>query len=170
MGKPAAYLCVTREHLILPQGIDRVRWIGERDLDANKEPFFEGGQSLWSLDEWRQLAEEGYRYCGIFEGERICSMAGVWKRMPDVWEVIAVGTKVRHQRRGLAKAVVTFAGDYILKHVSVATYTTGAGNAASIRTAESVGFRRCTNMIGCENWCMMSPRPEVVGRTCPLLP
>jgi ribosomal protein S18 acetylase RimI-like enzyme len=97
-------------------------------------------------------------------------MAGVWKRMPDVWEVIAVGTKEAYQRRGLGKAVVAFAADHILNHVPVATYTTGAENTASIRTAESVGFRRCLNMVGCENWCMRKPRPEATGRPCPLLP
>jgi len=169
MGEPAAHLCVTREDLVAPPNIERVRWIDERDLDANTEPFFNGGERGWTLDEWRELADQGYRYCGIFEGDRICSVAGVWKRAPDAWEVIAVGTRVAYQRRGLGKAVVAFAADHILNHVSVATYTARAANTASVRTAESVGFRHCTNTVGCEKWCERKLRAEVEGRECPLL-
>lgn len=170
MGEAVAYFCVTREHLVLPPAIEKVRWIEENDLDACQEPFREGGERGWSLEEWLQLAAEGYRYCGIFEDDGLVALAGLWKRTPDVWEVISVVTKEGHRQQGLAKAVVAFAADHVLNHVRVATYTTGAENTASIRTAESVGFRRCTNMVGCENWCMRKPRPEVAGLGCPLLP
>lgn len=169
MGETAAHLCVTREHLVTPPDIERVRWIDERDLDAFVEPFYEGGEKGLRLDEWRELADEGYRYCGIFEGNRICAMAGVWKRGPDVWEVIAVGTKEGYQRRGLAKAVVAFTADYILNHVRVATYTSRRDNIPSIHTAESVGFKHCTNLIENEKWCATEPRPRVSACVCPLL-
>jgi RimJ/RimL family protein N-acetyltransferase len=171
MGKPAAHFCVTREHLTLPPNIERVRWIGESDLPAMREPFYEGqGEIEWTLEHWRKLADEGYRYCGVFEESRLCALAGVWERFSDAWEVISVITKDGYRQRGLGKAVVAFAADHILDHVDVALYTTGTGNTASIRTAESVGFERCTNLAGCEKWCMWNPRPEVVGRRCPLLP
>ena len=167
MGK-YVHLCVTREN-IQPADLWYVRWVAENDAEIFAKPFLKGQDHGWTLEEFRQLQSEGYSYCGIFLGGRLCSIAGLWKRAPDVWEVIAVGTREEHRRRGMARSAVYFMADYILQHVKVASYTSGKNNVASIRTAQSVGFRYCTNVVDNEKWCVNGPRPPVENVRCPLI-
>jgi len=69
----------------------------------------------------------------------------------------------------MARSAVYFMADYILQHVKVASYTSSEGNIASIRTAQSVGFRYCTNVVDNEKWCVNGPRPPVENVRCPLI-
>lgn len=170
MSPGYVHLCVTREWLLAPQGLRPVRWIADGDADAFAEPLHAAQVRGWTLDEWRQLEREGYLYCGCFLGERLCAQAGVWKRAPDVWEVIAVHTRDGYTRQGLARAVVRFAAHHILGNVRVASYTTTGDNVASIRTAQSVGFRHCANLVKGEKWCALDERPPDPRGPCPLLP
>jgi RimJ/RimL family protein N-acetyltransferase len=168
MGDRYVHLCVTREWLVAPQDLKPVRWIVDSDAEAFAEPLHAGQDRGWTLEEWLELQQEGYVYCGRFLDGRLCALAGVWKRAPDVWEVIAVHTRDGYTRKGLAKAVARFAADHILNNVQVASYTTTDGNVASIRTAQSVGFRYCTNLVGREKWCAVAGRPPDRREPCPL--
>ncbi len=154
-----AHLCVTKE-IIRSADLWAVRWITEGDSEAFVEPFWKGGERGWTIEEFRELQESGYSYCGIFLNGRLCSIAGVWRRRRDVWEVIAVGTKQEYRHRGMARSVVHFAAEHILQHVKVASYTARESNIASIRTAQSVGFRYCTNIVDNNKWCIKIPRPS----------
>jgi len=163
------HLCVTRERLVAPDDLHQVRWIVDSDSEAFGEPFQAGQDRGWTLEEWLELKQQGYSYCGCFQGKRLCSVAGVWRRAPDVWEVIAAGTKDEYRRRGMAKAVVYFAADRVLNHVKAASYTTSPDNIASTRTAQSVGFSYCVNLVGKQKWCALEARPLVGAEKCPLL-
>lgn len=162
------YLCVTKE-LIQPPDLWVVRWLTEDDAEAFAEPFHKSQDHGWTLEEFRQLQEEGYSYCGILLEGRLCSVAGLWKRAPDVWEVISVGTREEYRSRGMARSVVHFVADYILQHVKVASYTSREANTASIRTAQSIGFRYCMNTVDGERWCATHPRSPTGNEYCPLL-
>ena len=166
MGR-LVHLCVTKE-LIQPADLWVVRWLTEDDAQAFAEPLWESGARGWTLEEFRQLQSEGYSYCGILLNGRLCSMAGFWRRAPDVWEVIAVGTRSEYRRRGMARSVVCFIADYILQHVKVASYTSRKANTASIRTAQSIGFGYCTNTVDGEKWCAMASRASIENASCPL--
>ena len=159
---------MTKE-LLRPPDLWAVRWITEEDADIFIEPFRADQDHGWTLEEFQVLKREGYLYCGIFVDGRLCSMAGVWKRASDVWEVIAVGTREECQHRGMAKSVVAFAAEHILQHVKAASYTSRKDNAASIHTAQSVGFRHCTNVANNDKWCENNPRPSAGDVTCPLI-
>ena len=163
------HLCVTKPDLIRPANIWQVRWITEDDYDAFNEPFHKNQDHGWTMDEFRELQSEGYSYCGVFLGGRICSIAGLWKRAHDVWEVIAVGTREEYMRRGMASSVVYFIADYILNYHEAASYTSRKDNTASIHTAQSVGFRYCTNICHDDKWCASDPRPCVCESICPLI-
>lgn len=167
--EPLVHLCVTKE-LIQPADLWAVRWLTEDDAPAFAEPFGKNLKRGWTLEEFRQLQESGYSYCGILIDGRLCSIAGLWKRAPDAWEVIAVGTKEDHRRQGMARSVVYFIADYILQNVQVASYTSRETNTASIRTAQSIGYIYCANTINGEKWCVKNPRPTVEKATCPLRP
>jgi predicted GNAT family acetyltransferase len=166
--EPSVHLCVTRE-LILPVDLWAVRWLSEDDHEAFVKPFLKGQDHGWTLEEFRELRDQGYTYCGIFLGGRICSSAGLWKRAPDVWEVIAVVTKEEHRHRGMATSVVHFVADYILQHVRAASYTSRESNLTSIRTAQSVGFKYCPNIVDNDKWCAKYPRPNLGNVNCPLI-
>ena len=162
------HLCVTKE-LLQPVDLWAVRWLTGGDARAFAEPFQRGQERGWTLEEFRQLQDAGYSYCGILLSGRLCSTAGLWKRAPDVWEVIAVGTKEEYRRRGMARSVVHFIADHILQHISVASYTSRESNTGSIRNAESLGFRYCTNLVNDEKWCVAKLRPSACHADCPLI-
>lgn len=168
MSGKDVHLCVTRE-LARPTDLWAVRWLTENDSVTFIEPLRKGGQRGWTPEEFRQLQNAGYSYCGILLDGKVCSIAGLWKRARDVWEVIAVGTKEEYKRRGMAKSVVHFIAEYILQHVKVASYTSRESNLASIRTAQSAGFRYCANIVDNDKWCAKDPRPPIKDANCPLI-
>ena len=163
------HLCVTRSELIRPKDMWQVRWITEDDHEAFAKPFRKWDTHGWTLEEFRQYQSEGNLFCGVFFDGRLCALAGLWKRAEDVWEVIAVGTMEEYQHRGMAKSCVYFMAEYIFQHCEVASYGTWENNIASIRTAQSVGFKYCTNIVNNDRWCAHNPRPSVKDVVCPLL-
>lgn len=169
MEYTSVHLCITRECLITPPNPQPVRWITDDDIEALAEPFQAGQDRLWSPEDWSELKEQGFVYAGHFRGSRICSIAGVWKWEPDIWEVIGVATREEYKRMGLARAVVHFVADYILSTGRLASYTPESNNIASIRTALSVGFRPCTRLVGNEKWCRTGDRPRDCDGFYPLL-
>ncbi|HEY3291393.1 MAG TPA: GNAT family N-acetyltransferase [Anaerolineae bacterium] len=170
MEQQHVHLCVTCKQLITPPDMQPVRWITNDDVEALAEHFQSGREGvMWSPEEWSDLMEQGYLYAGHFRGNRLCSIAGVWKWEPDVWEVINVATKDGYQRMGLAKATVHFVAKYILGEGKVATYTPMSDNIASIRTALGVGFHYCTRLVGNEKWCKTGDRPLNCDGLCSLL-
>ena len=168
MGEKNVHLCLIKHELVRPTDMWYVRWITENDAEAFSKPFMKGQEHGWTLEEFQELQNMGYSYCGVFLNGRICSISGLWKREPDVWEVIAVGTKEEYRLKGMAKSVVYFMADHILQNVSVASYTSSESNLASINTARSVGFKFCASIVNNDKWCANNPRPIVANRKCHL--
>jgi predicted GNAT family acetyltransferase len=168
MGEKYVHLCLIKPELISPDNLWYVRWVTEKDAKALAEPFMKGQKRGWKLEEFQELQNMGYSYCGVFLNGKICSISGLWKREPDVWEVIAVGTKEEYRLKGMAKSVVYFMADHILQNVDVASYTSSESNLASINTARSVGFKFCTSIVNNDKWCANNPRPIVANRKCHL--
>lgn len=69
----------------------------------------------------------------------------------------------------MAKSVVYFVADYILQYVGVASYTSRKSNTASISTAQSIGFKYCTNIVNNDKWCANNPRLMVNNVECHLI-
>jgi RimJ/RimL family protein N-acetyltransferase len=126
-----------------PANCDHVRWL---DWD----PDFELASSMWPVDcpltreVWIQARADGYRYCGAFVGKTIISIGAEYRYSEPAWMVAAVRTATAFRRKGHAKGVVSFVTAHILDAGRVATCCTAENNAAMIRTAESVGFRKGT--------------------------
>lgn len=168
INSKSVHLCVARSELTRPKDMWQARWITEDDHEIFARPFRKWDDHGWTLEEFRQYQSEG-RFCGVFADERLCSYAGLWQRADDVWEVIAVGTMEEYQRRGMSKSCVYFLAKHTLQHCEVASYVTGENNKASISTAQSVGFKYCTNTVNNEKWCAHNPRPDAKDVICPLL-
>lgn len=163
------HLCVIREELIRPVMMWPVRWLTESDSEAVGERFRKDESVGWTLEEFRRLQNEGYSCCGIILNRELCSHAGLWRRAPDVWEVIAVSTKEEYRHQGMGQCVVYFVAEHILQHLRVASYTSGENNVASIRTAQSVGLKYCANIVNDDKWCASNSRPPVEYVDCPLI-
>jgi len=143
-----------------------VRWLDwESDYDLASTIWPE--EFPLELGTWQEARQLGYRYCGVVErqhverrrverrhverrrvderpvgGQRLLSIAAVWRYSETAWEVAAVRTQPDARRQGYAKAAVSFVTAHILDSGRRATCTTGADNVAMQRTAESVGFVR----------------------------
>jgi GNAT superfamily N-acetyltransferase len=122
-----------------------VRWL-------DWEQDYELASTIWpqefplSRETWLEARELGYRYCGVVDrrldgGTRLLAIAAVWRYSETAWEAAAVRTQPDARRRGCAKAVVSFVTAHILDSGRRATCTTGQGNVAMQRTAESAGYR-----------------------------
>lgn len=118
-----------------------VRWLDRERHYALARAFWPPDVPL-SREDWEDAHTHGYRYCAVIEEDGIASIGAVWMHSPDRWEVAAVRTRQDRRGRGLARRVVSFATDHILAGGRIATCTTEPGNAAMIRIAEGVGFRR----------------------------
>jgi len=117
----------------------RVRWLDwEQDfalVQAYWPPQFPLTPEIWA--EARDL---GYHYCAVVEDGQIASIAAEYRCADDAWMVAAVSTAPAFQRRGYAKAVVSFVTHGILDARRIAFCQTRQDNIPMIRTAESVGF------------------------------
>ena len=124
-----------------PQPCDGLRWweVGDWALVAAAHEHL-GGQRPWTPSEWQNLYAQGYRYCALVPDGRALAWGGLWPRSNDQWEVIAVGTDPAVRNRGYGRAVVAFVTSAILAAGRTASITTGADNAAMLRTAAAVGF------------------------------
>jgi ribosomal protein S18 acetylase RimI-like enzyme len=131
----------TTEALLKPISTEGVRWLTEGDLPLIQAYWWADAEP-WTLEEWRDLVAQGYRYCGLILYGKLVSMCGVEERNVTEWEVIAVGTRPDCRRRGYARQVVAFVAQSIVAAGRVATYTARSTNVASLRTAEAVGFMR----------------------------
>ena len=160
---------MTRAWLRPPDQVWEARQISAADLEAFAALIPAELDAPFTRSDWDGLTAEGILYFGCFDGPRLLSRAGVWKRAPDVWEIIAVRTDEQHRQQGLGAAVVHAAARYILEHGAVASYSAGNGNLASLHTAQHVGFRLCTHLIGGEKWCAGNRQHVTAGARCPLL-
>jgi RimJ/RimL family protein N-acetyltransferase len=77
---------------------------------------------------------------GVFRGAELISRSSIKTESDQAWE-IAVTTAEPHRRQGLGASVVSRATQYILEQGKLALYNCDLGNIASLRLAESLGYR-----------------------------
>lgn len=87
------------------------------------------------------------RYAGIFEGDRLVSMAGERMRLPGFTEVSAVCTHPDHQGRGYAQALVSDIARGIIERGETPFLHVRAINTAAIAMYEKLGFATRREMI-----------------------
>jgi len=136
--KHLKYVCTL--NTFRPFHDERVRWLDwQADCPLVEAAWLEFGVAF-SYDDWLKARHEGYTCCGIIENSILVSTAAVWTYSETAWEFAAVGTIPLYRRRGLAKAVVGFVTDHILKSGKLATCHMVATNTPMIKTVEAVGF------------------------------
>ncbi len=120
-----------------------VRWLSvTEDAALLDRHFVDQGVEPSTPEGWAEIEAEGYRYAGHVEDDRLLCMAGYWTYSPEAWGLVAVGTLAAARRRGLATGVCSFITAHILDRVRYATTSTMSHNAAMIRVAEKLGYRR----------------------------
>jgi RimJ/RimL family protein N-acetyltransferase len=77
---------------------------------------------------------------GVFRGQELISRSSIKTESDEAWEV-AVTTSEQHRRRGLGASVVSRATEHILASGKLALYNCDVTNIASLRLAESLGYR-----------------------------
>jgi GNAT superfamily N-acetyltransferase len=96
----------------------------------------------WALAGWgtfRDLIKRGAAF-GVPFGARLAATSWVYSQAGD-YEAIGVSTDPRFQRLGLGKAVASaLVSEVLRKRRKVPLWTTAPENAASIATAQSLGF------------------------------
>lgn len=122
-----------------PSDCSRVRWLDWESDYPLARAYWPQDPPL-SREDWEQNRPDGFRYCAIVEQEAIAALAAVWMYSQTHWEVAAVSTAPASRKRGYGKAVVCYVTAHILGQGRKATLLTESGNAAMLKTAESVGF------------------------------
>jgi predicted GNAT family acetyltransferase len=116
-----------------------VRWL---DPERDRLLFRMEGREPPTREDWEEWHAQGYRYCAMLQAEAMLSRAAVWMRSDDAWELAAVWTDPAHRNQRYARSVCSFVTAHILASGREATCHTNANNAAMLRVAESLGYRR----------------------------
>jgi RimJ/RimL family protein N-acetyltransferase len=122
-----------------PAATSCVRWLDWEQDFALAQAFWPPEFPL-TPEIWAEARDLGYHYCAIVEDGQIASVAAEYRCADEAWMVAAVMTATVFQRRGYAKAVVSFVTQEILDAERTAFCLTRQDNLPMIRTAESVGF------------------------------
>lgn len=117
-------------------------------LRFHQEQYPAGGQETWLEEYYTSLVAQGCVY-GIYADGRLVSATD----MPDVPYMAdevaepGINTLEGYRRRGYARIVVGALLEHLLEMGRVPLWSCNAGNAASQRLAESVGFRKLADVI-----------------------
>ncbi|RLF22800.1 MAG: hypothetical protein DRN15_08125 [Thermoprotei archaeon] len=108
----------------------------------------------WKIDE--EVAKElltKRRYYGLFEDERLVSIACAFFRMPEVWPVGNVYTHPDYRGRGYAKAVTSAITRDAVQSGAKALLHVAEDNIPAIRVYKALGYRT----ISRKPWIFFSP-------------
>ena len=134
------YLCTAQA--FRPCRVDGLRWwlAGEWEQAQRAHEGMWPDCSYWSREEWDGLYAEGYQYCALLRDGRSVAAAGLWPRLEEEWEVIAVGTAPAHRRQAHGRAIVSFATETILETGRVAAIGFRENNTPMLRIARALGY------------------------------
>lgn len=135
------YVAKGEERLVTPKLAQRLE-PGEAPLLA--ELYSSGGQrflSRRSEGRCRELLEK-YHFYGIFEDDRLVSVAAAVKRGPEVGEITGVLTHPDHRRRGFGSIVTSAATEDVLLRAGGANLYVGADNEPAVKMYEKIGYKR----------------------------
>ncbi len=117
-------------------------------LRFHQEQYPDGDQETWLEEYFMNLVAQGCIY-GIYADGRLVSATD----MPDVPYMAdevaepGINTLEGYRRRGYARIVMGALLEHLLEMGRVPLWSCGAGNVASQRLAESVGFRKFADVI-----------------------
>jgi RimJ/RimL family protein N-acetyltransferase len=133
---------------------NKMKWTGPRskqrnlwDGDSPIRLTWKHEQAIRSFEPTpcfeRRMLYEGFYY-GIFDSERLVSMAGtpVLSKKYGVVIIGGVGTVESHRGRGLAARVMTVLVDRLKEQVSYIGLNVRSDNAVAIRCYEKCGFEK----------------------------
>lgn len=130
-----------QERLITPNLAQR---LGSGDASLLAELYSSGGQRFLSRrSEGRCRAFlEKYHVYGIFEDDRLVSVAAAVKRLPEVGEITGVLTHPDYRRRSFGATTTSAATEDVLLHAGGANLYVGADNTPAIKMYEKLGYRK----------------------------
>ena len=145
------------ESTVRPLADDRPVQASESDLsDVDREVF------------WHTHIDGSLARFAVFEDDRLVALATVGDQGEPVWE-IGMEVVADAKGRGLGRAVVAAAAEWILQNGRVAAASVGPFNVPSARTLLSVGLRYLMSEIhGVEGPLRVPPQP--LGRPYPNAP
>lgn len=91
------------------------------------------GEARWRLERWR--------YCGVFVGGELVSVACAYLRLPEVWIIGDVYTHPAHRGRGYAKAATTAVTRDAIASGATAMLHVAEDNEPAIRAYRALGYR-----------------------------
>ena len=92
---------------------------------------------------YKIFIENGYKFYGLIEDDKILTMCGVTQLTAFKSEIIGVETfNENNHMKGFAKATCGFALNETLKSMDIVTWSTNLENISSCKTAESLGFKK----------------------------
>jgi ribosomal protein S18 acetylase RimI-like enzyme len=100
------------------------------------------GEPRLSKERIKELLETGCRFFGVFDEERLVSVAGSIKRLPEVGEITGVFTHPKYRGKGFATMATSSATEHILRYSNGSTLYVGAYNKPAIRVYEKLGYRK----------------------------
>jgi GNAT superfamily N-acetyltransferase len=92
----------------------------------------------------------------VFDGE-VVSYVQFERETDNLWDA-HIWTREEYRRRGFGKAVLSHAGEYLLRRGVTPTYSVNAANIASLRTAQAAGFHEVFRLFSCRGRARYSGR------------
>ena len=143
-----SWLLFGDESTVHPATDDRPVRVSESDLlDADRDIF------------WHTHIEGSIGRFAIYEDDRLAALATVDDKGEPVWE-IGMDVAPDARGRGLGRAVVGAAADWILQNDKIVMASVGPFNVPSARTLRSVGLRYLmSDLHGVEGPFRVPPQP-----------
>ncbi len=129
--------------------IEENKELNIRELTVSDKYLFEkvilpDGSSLeFFRQNFNKYIEEGTRYFGAFQNNKLVSIAGLIMLTVFRSEIIGVGTySIKDRRKGFASSVCKYAIENALKETPIVTWTADEHNIASNFTARKLGMKQ----------------------------
>jgi GNAT superfamily N-acetyltransferase len=153
------YLSVTRNDLRLWDSPGEVRRLTTADKAmTDRFPIMREHEPPLSM--FVQGAEEdpdsAVVFGAVFDGE-VVSYVQFERETDNLWDA-HIWTREEYRRRGFGKAVLSHAGEYLLRRGVTPTYSVNAANIASLRTAQAAGFHEVFRLFSCRGRARYSGR------------
>lgn len=135
------YVAKGREQLVSSNLVQRLE---SRDASLLAELYSYGGRRFLFRsreNRCREFLEKLHVY-GVFQDDRLVSVAAAAERLSEVGEITGVLTHPNYRRRGFGTVATSAATEDILLHTGGANLYVGADNEPAIKMYEKLGYRK----------------------------
>jgi ribosomal protein S18 acetylase RimI-like enzyme len=135
------YVAKGEEQLVAPNLAQRLE---SRDASLLAELYSSGGQRFLFLRSESRCKEllEKRRVYGVFQGNRLVSVAAAVKRFSKVGEITGVLTHRDYRRRGFGILATSAATEDVLLQAGGANLYVGADNEPATKMYEKLGYKK----------------------------